>query len=137
MHIEKYGEIISRITFPFFSYLRTICLPYKVLRVVFRFVCLRALKSTQKHSLCSVLIVDTPGSQNPRQAKSERGATFEELCHNYTQERLQALFHERTFVQELDRYKEVHTHMHTHTRSKLPCGDIWSAARYKNNYITT
>ncbi|XP_053543065.1 unconventional myosin-XVIIIa isoform X4 [Ictalurus punctatus] len=66
----------------------------------------RALKSTQKHSLCSVLIVDTPGSQNPRQAKSERGATFEELCHNYAQERLQALFHERTFVQELDRYKE-------------------------------
>ncbi|KAB5543295.1 hypothetical protein PHYPO_G00077420 [Pangasianodon hypophthalmus] len=66
----------------------------------------RALKSTQKHSLCSLLIVDTPGSQNPRQAKSERGATFEELCHNYAQERLQALFHERTFVQELERYKE-------------------------------
>ncbi|XP_053332011.1 unconventional myosin-XVIIIa isoform X2 [Clarias gariepinus] len=66
----------------------------------------RALKSTQKHSLCSVLIVDTPGSQNPRQAKSERGATFEELCHNYAQERLQALFYERTFVQELERYKE-------------------------------
>ncbi|XP_058267205.1 unconventional myosin-XVIIIa isoform X2 [Hemibagrus wyckioides] len=66
----------------------------------------RALKSTQKHSLCSVLIVDTPGSQNPRQAKMERGATFEELCHNYAQERLQALFHERTFVQELERYKE-------------------------------
>ncbi|KAI5624485.1 unconventional myosin-XVIIIa isoform X3 [Silurus asotus] len=66
----------------------------------------RALKSTQKHSLCSVLIVDTPGSQNPRQAKSERGATFEELCHNYTQERLQALFHQHTFVQELERYKE-------------------------------
>ncbi|KAK3549401.1 hypothetical protein QTP86_001223 [Hemibagrus guttatus] len=69
----------------------------------------RALKSTQKHSLCSVLIVDTPGSQNPRQAKLERGATFEELCHNYAQERLQALFHERTFVQELERYKEVRT----------------------------
>ncbi|XP_047661074.1 unconventional myosin-XVIIIa isoform X4 [Tachysurus fulvidraco] len=66
----------------------------------------RALKSTQKHSLCSLLIVDTPGSQNPRQAKTERGATFEELCHNYAQERLQALFHERTFVQELERYKE-------------------------------
>ncbi|XP_049324747.1 unconventional myosin-XVIIIa isoform X3 [Astyanax mexicanus] len=65
----------------------------------------RALKSTQ-HSLCSVLIVDTPGFQNPRQVKSERGATFEELCHNYAQERLQALFHERTFKQELERYKE-------------------------------
>ncbi|XP_035391505.1 unconventional myosin-XVIIIa isoform X3 [Electrophorus electricus] len=65
----------------------------------------RALKSSQ-HSLCSILIVDTPGFQNPRQASSERGAVFEELCHNYAQERLQELFHERTFVQELERYKE-------------------------------
>uniref|UniRef100_A0A8C7SUL0 Myosin XVIIIA b n=1 Tax=Oncorhynchus mykiss TaxID=8022 RepID=A0A8C7SUL0_ONCMY len=65
----------------------------------------RALKSSQ-HSLCSLLIVDTPGFQNPRMAKRQRGATFEELCHNYAQERLQTLFHERTFVQELERYKE-------------------------------
>ncbi|XP_062409147.1 unconventional myosin-XVIIIa isoform X4 [Sardina pilchardus] len=65
----------------------------------------RALKASQ-HSLCSLLIVDTPGFQNPRLAKSARGATFEELCHNYAQERLQTLFHERTFVQELERYKE-------------------------------
>ncbi|CAB1316214.1 unnamed protein product [Coregonus sp. 'balchen'] len=68
----------------------------------------RALKSSQ-HSLCSLLIVDTPGFQNPRLAKQERGATFEELCHNYTQERLQTLFYQRTFVQELERYKEVRT----------------------------
>ncbi|XP_047247983.1 unconventional myosin-XVIIIa-like isoform X3 [Girardinichthys multiradiatus] len=65
----------------------------------------RALKSSQ-HSLCSILIVDTPGFQNPRQAQQQRGATFEELCHNYTQERLQTLFRERTFVEELERYKE-------------------------------
>ncbi|XP_051541928.1 unconventional myosin-XVIIIa-like isoform X2 [Myxocyprinus asiaticus] len=65
----------------------------------------RALKSNQ-HSLCSLLIVDTPGFQNPRQVKNQRGATFEELCHNYVQERLQTLFQERTFVQELERYKE-------------------------------
>ncbi|KAL0994187.1 hypothetical protein UPYG_G00118920 [Umbra pygmaea] len=65
----------------------------------------RALKYSQ-HSLCSLLIVDTPGFQNPRLAKRERGATFEELCHNYTQERLQTLFYQRTFVQELERYKE-------------------------------
>ncbi|XP_010770151.1 unconventional myosin-XVIIIa-like [Notothenia coriiceps] len=64
-----------------------------------------ALKSSQ-HSLCSLLIVDTPGFQNPRIAQQQRGATFEELCHNYTQERLQTLFHERTFVQEMERYKE-------------------------------
>lgn len=71
------------------------------------FVLLRALKSSQ-HSLCSLLIVDTPGFQNPRLAQQQqRGATFEELCHNYTQERLQTLFHERTFVREMERYKEV------------------------------
>ncbi|XP_049580996.1 unconventional myosin-XVIIIa isoform X6 [Syngnathus scovelli] len=65
----------------------------------------RALKSSQ-HSLYSILIVDTPGFQNPHLAQQQRGATFEELCHNYTQERLQTLFHERTFVQEMERYKE-------------------------------
>ncbi|KAM9331737.1 unconventional myosin-XVIIIa-like [Pholidichthys leucotaenia] len=65
----------------------------------------RALKSSQ-HSLCSLLIVDTPGFQNPRLAKRECGATFEDLCHNYAQERLQTLFYQRTFVQELERYKE-------------------------------
>lgn len=71
------------------------------------FLCLlRALKSSQR-SLCSMMIVDTPGFQNPEMAGQSRGATFEELCHNYAQERLQTLFHERTFVQELERYKEV------------------------------
>ncbi|XP_038565159.1 unconventional myosin-XVIIIa-like isoform X5 [Micropterus salmoides] len=65
----------------------------------------RALKSSQ-HSLCSLLIVDTPGFQNPRLAKRECAATFEDLCHNYTQERLHTLFYQRTFVQELERYKE-------------------------------
>lgn len=71
-------------------------------------LCFRALKSSQ-HSLCSLLIVDTPGFQNPRLAKRECGATFEDLCHNYTQERLQTLFYQRTFVQELERYKDVRT----------------------------
>lgn len=69
-------------------------------------VCLRALKCSQ-HSLCSLIIVDTPGFQNPRLGKRECGATFEDLCHNYTQERLQTLFYQRAFVQELERYKEV------------------------------
>ncbi|XP_027515952.1 unconventional myosin-XVIIIa isoform X3 [Corapipo altera] len=65
----------------------------------------RALKSSQ-HSVCSVTVVDTPGSQNPELAGQSRGATFEELCHNYAQERLQLLFHQRTFARELERYKE-------------------------------
>ncbi|NXL01951.1 MY18A protein, partial [Mesembrinibis cayennensis] len=65
----------------------------------------RALKSSQ-HSVCSVTVVDTPGAQNPELAGQSRGATFEELCHNYAQERLQLLFHQRTFAHELERYKE-------------------------------
>ncbi|NWZ73369.1 MY18A protein, partial [Acrocephalus arundinaceus] len=65
----------------------------------------RALKSSQ-HSVCSVTVVDTPGAQNPELAGQSRGATFEELCHNYAQERLQQLFHQRTFTRELERYKE-------------------------------
>lgn len=60
-----------------------------------------------------MLLVDTPGFQNPRLAQQQRGATYEELCHNYTQERLQTLFHQRTFVREMERYKEVATHTHT------------------------
>lgn len=66
----------------------------------------RVLKSSQ-HSVCSVTVVDTPGAQNPELAGQSRGATFEELCHNYAQERLQLLFHQRTFARELERYKEV------------------------------
>ncbi|NWX49257.1 MY18A protein, partial [Steatornis caripensis] len=69
------------------------------------FVLHRALKSSQ-HSVCSVTVVDTPGAQNPELAGQSRGATFEELCHNYAQERLQLLFHQRTFARELERYKE-------------------------------
>ncbi|NXE61714.1 MY18A protein, partial [Calcarius ornatus] len=65
----------------------------------------RALKSSQ-HSVCSVTVVDTPGAQNPKLAGQSRGATFEELCHNYAQERLQQLFHQRTFARELEQYKE-------------------------------
>lgn len=65
----------------------------------------RALKSTL-HSFCSIMIVDTPGFQNPQSTNHNRAGTFEELCHNYAQERLQILFYERTFLQEMDRYKE-------------------------------
>lgn len=55
----------------------------------------------------SIAVVDTPGFHNPRHHGGERAATFEELCHNYVHERLQALFYEKTFVSEMERYKEV------------------------------
>ncbi|XP_040467803.1 unconventional myosin-XVIIIb [Falco naumanni] len=62
--------------------------------------------SSQSLSMASIAVVDTPGFHNPRHQRSERAATFEELCHNYVHERLQALFYEKTFVLEMERYRE-------------------------------
>ncbi|KAL2298425.1 hypothetical protein Nmel_015420 [Mimus melanotis] len=66
--------------------------------------------SSQHLSMASIAVVDTPGFQSPRQQRSERAATFEELCHNYLQERLQGLFYEKTFLWEVERYKEIPFH---------------------------
>ncbi len=44
----------------------------------------------------SILVLDDPGFQNPSTCGRFQGATFEDLCNNYLQERLQLMFHERT-----------------------------------------
>ncbi|NWS51370.1 MY18B protein, partial [Chunga burmeisteri] len=62
--------------------------------------------SSQHLSMASIAVVDTPGFHNPRHQRGERAATFEELCHNYVHERLQALFYEKTFVLEMEKYRE-------------------------------
>ncbi|NWR86363.1 MY18B protein, partial [Furnarius figulus] len=62
--------------------------------------------SSQHLSMASIAVVDTPGFQNPRHQRAERAATFEELCHNYVHERLQGLFYEKTFLLEMERYRE-------------------------------
>ncbi|KAM5200094.1 unconventional myosin-XVIIIb isoform 3-T3 [Hipposideros larvatus] len=62
--------------------------------------------SSHHLSMASIMVVDSPGFQNPRHQGKERAATFEELCHNYTHERLQLLFYQRTFVSTLERYHE-------------------------------
>ncbi|XP_028621359.1 unconventional myosin-XVIIIb [Grammomys surdaster] len=62
--------------------------------------------SSHHLSMASIMVVDTPGFQNPRHQGKDRAATFEELCCNYAQERLQLLFYHRTFVSTLERYKE-------------------------------
>nr|BAB30280.1 unnamed protein product [Mus musculus] len=62
--------------------------------------------SSHHLSMASIMVVDTPGFQNPRHQGKDRAATFEELCYNYAQERLQLLFYHRTFVSTLERYKE-------------------------------
>uniref|UniRef100_A0A673T4A1 Myosin XVIIIB n=1 Tax=Suricata suricatta TaxID=37032 RepID=A0A673T4A1_SURSU len=57
-------------------------------------------------SMASIMVVDSPGFQNPRHQCKDRAATFEELCRNYAHERLQLLFYQRTFVSALERYRQ-------------------------------
>lgn len=60
--------------------------------------------STSTHTVSSILLVDSPGFQNPASCGRQTGATFEDLCHNYLQERLQLLFHQTNLVAPRDRY---------------------------------
>ncbi|XP_040106912.1 unconventional myosin-XVIIIb isoform X1 [Oryx dammah] len=62
--------------------------------------------SSHHLSMASIMVVDSPGFQNPRHQGKDRAATFEELCHNYAHERLQLLFYQRTFVSALERFRE-------------------------------
>lgn len=56
----------------------------------------------------SLVVVDSPGLQNPASCGHQRGATFTDLCHNYVQERLHLLFHNVNLVAPHDRYTQVH-----------------------------
>ncbi|CAG9770131.1 unnamed protein product [Ceutorhynchus assimilis] len=56
------------------------------------------------HTTTSILLVDAPGFQNPATCGRQAGAAFEDLCHNYLQERLQLLFHHTNLVAPKDRY---------------------------------
>ena len=69
---------------------------------------LRSLSSSYR-TMASILIVDTPGFRNPSSCGRNTGATFEDFCHNYVQERLQLLFHDSVFSSELDLYAQVNT----------------------------
>jgi len=64
----------------------------------------RSISSTV-HTVSSLLLCDSPGFQNPASCGRQTGATFEDLCHNYLQERLQLLFHHTTLVAPKDRYE--------------------------------
>ena len=55
-----------------------------------------------KHrSMASISILDCPGLQTPKSSSSSssksssKGASFEDLCHNYLQERLLSVFHDQ------------------------------------------
>ncbi|XP_037923856.1 unconventional myosin-XVIIIa isoform X3 [Hermetia illucens] len=61
---------------------------------------------TPAHTFASILLVDTPGFQNPASCGVQLGATLSDLKHNYLQERLQLLFHHMTLVAPRDRYAQ-------------------------------
>lgn len=54
----------------------------------------------------TIFVLDTPGFQNPATCGRMAGATFEELCHNYTNERLQLMFHDRTIASLYEKYAQ-------------------------------
>jgi hypothetical protein len=45
----------------------------------------RSISTTSNHVSNSILVLDTPGFQNPATCGRLAGASFEELCHNYVQ----------------------------------------------------
>lgn len=52
----------------------------------------------------TIHVLDTPGFQDRELAGARNGASFDDLCMNYVQERMQMLFHDVTFTSEQDRY---------------------------------
>ncbi|KDR16277.1 Myosin-XVIIIa, partial [Zootermopsis nevadensis] len=77
--------------------------------------------STPIHTVSSLVVVDSPGFQNPASCGQQGGATFEDLCHNYLQERLQLLFHHTTLVAPRDRYAQEHIELNL---DEGGCGDV-------------
>ncbi|KAK6641884.1 hypothetical protein RUM44_013604 [Polyplax serrata] len=69
--------------------------------------------TTNVHSTMSMIIVDSPGLQNPGSCGQQRGASFSDLCHNYVQERLHLLFHNVCLVAPHDRYTQEHIDVNT------------------------
>ncbi|XP_055375472.1 unconventional myosin-XVIIIa isoform X4 [Condylostylus longicornis] len=61
---------------------------------------------TSAHTIASILLVDSPGFQNPASCGVQIGATLSDLRHNYLQERLQLLFHHMNLVAPRDRYSQ-------------------------------
>ena len=71
----------------------------------------RALQGpSSAKSRSSIHVLDTPGFQHRELAGARNGASFDELCMNYTQERLHMLFHDVTFTLEQDRYIQENIH---------------------------
>ena len=80
------------------------------------FCVVRALSSNVRTST-SVTLLDCPGFQNPASCGRSGaggaggggggGASFDDLCHNYINERLQLMFHHAVFTSQQDLYAQV------------------------------
>ncbi|XP_018902234.2 unconventional myosin-XVIIIa isoform X2 [Bemisia tabaci] len=62
--------------------------------------------SVGTHTVNTILVFDCPGFQNPASCGQQNGATFQDFCFNYLQERLQLLFHNTALVATRDRYTQ-------------------------------
>ncbi|CAH0713656.1 unnamed protein product, partial [Brenthis ino] len=62
--------------------------------------------STSARTSASLLLLDTPGADNPMCAGQQSGAALSKLLSNYLQERLQAVFHEALLVAPRERYAQ-------------------------------
>ncbi|XP_072934275.1 unconventional myosin-XVIIIa [Epargyreus clarus] len=62
--------------------------------------------STSARTSASILLLDTPGADNPMCAGQQSGASLSKLLSNYLQERLQAVFHDAMLVAPRERYAQ-------------------------------
>ncbi|XP_050353140.1 unconventional myosin-XVIIIa isoform X2 [Nymphalis io] len=65
----------------------------------------RSLATSARVS-ASLLLLDSPGADNPMCAGQQSGAPLSKLLSNYLQERLQAVFHEAMLVAPRERYAQ-------------------------------
>ncbi|XP_070204311.1 unconventional myosin-XVIIIa-like isoform X2 [Littorina saxatilis] len=62
--------------------------------------------SSNVRTMSSLVVVDSPGFQNPATCGRQTGANFEDLCNNYLHERMQLLYHETSLTAPQDRYAQ-------------------------------
>lgn len=62
--------------------------------------------SSSVHAIASILLIDSPGFQNPATCGDQAGASISDLCFNYLQERILLLFHHTTVQTTLNRYSQ-------------------------------
>ncbi|XP_025090259.1 unconventional myosin-XVIIIa-like isoform X3 [Pomacea canaliculata] len=62
--------------------------------------------SSNVRTMFSLMLLDAPGFQNPSSCGRQTGASFEDFCSNYVQERFQLFYHENTLTAPQDRYAQ-------------------------------